>query len=90
MLQKTLSRILGCALLLYGSTALAFTLITLPPQEQLTPSNTITSATTLETQVQPIAGTIRTQLLSVRRPKGAQKVTQAGRLLAANANASSA
>ncbi len=88
MLQKTLSRILGCALLLYGSTALAFTLITLPPQEQLTPSNTITSATTLETQVQPIAGTIRTQLLSVRRPKGAQKVTQAGRLLAANANAS--
>jgi hypothetical protein len=88
VLQKTLSRILGCALLLYGSTALAFTLI-LPPQEQLSPSNTITDTSTLEPQVQAIAGTIRTQLLSHRRPKSSEKVTQAGRMLAANADASS-
>ena len=88
MLQKTLSRTLGCALLLYGSTALAFTLITLP-QEQVSPSNTITDATTLETQVQPIAGTIRAQLLSHRRPKASAKVAQVGGMLAANAYASS-
>ena len=88
MLQKTLRRILGFALLLYGSTALAFTLITIP-QEQVSPSNTITDSTTLETQVQPIAGTIRAQLLSLRRPKAAAKVALAGSMLAANAHASS-
>jgi len=88
VLQKTLSRILAIALLLYGSTALAFTLITIP-QEQVSPSNTITDSTTLETQVQPIAGTIRAQLLSHRRPKAAAKVTQVGSLLAANAHANS-
>lgn len=86
VLQKTLGRIFGCALLLYGGSALAFTLI---EPEKISPSNTITDATTLETQVQPIAGTIRMQLLSVRRPKGAQKVTQVGRVLAANGYASS-
>jgi hypothetical protein len=88
VLQKTLRRILGCALLLYGGTALAFTLITIP-QEQVSPSNTITDATTLETQVQPIAGVIRTQLFSLRRPKSSQKVTQVGSMLAANAHADS-
>ena len=88
MLQKTPRRILGFALLLYGSTALAFTLITIP-QEQVSPSNTITDSTTLETQVQPIAGTIRAQLLSLRRPKAAAKVALAGSMLAANAHASS-
>jgi hypothetical protein len=87
VLQKTLSRILGCALLSYGSTALAFTLI-LPPQEQVSPSNTITDSSTLDPQVQAIAGAIRTQLLSLRRPKSSEKVTQAGRMLAANADAS--
>lgn len=71
-----------------GSTALAFTLI-LPPQEQLTPSEAITTATTLETQIQPIAGTIRTQLLGQLRAKGSQRVAQAGHLLAANAHATS-
>ena len=91
VLQKTLSRILGCVLLLHGSTALAFTLIPPLPQEQVSSSNTITDATTLETQVQPIAGTIRTQLLGHLRPrsKGPEKVTQVGRVLAANAYASS-
>ena len=84
MLQKTLGRILGCALLLYGGTALAFTLITIP-QEQLTPSTTITNSFTLDAQVQPIAGTIRSQIFGLRRPGSSKKVTQVGGLkLAAN------
>jgi hypothetical protein len=87
VLQKTLGRILGCALLLYGSSALAFTLI-LPSQEQLSPSNTITDPLTLEAQVQPIATAIRSQLFSHRRPKRAARVAQTGRLLAANVHAS--
>ena len=91
MLQKTLGRILGCALFLYGSTALAFTLIETGPiqTEQLAPSNTITDATTLETQIQPTVGAIRAQLLSHRRLKGSARVAHAGRLLAANAHADS-
>ena len=81
MLQKTLSRILGCALLLYGSTALAFTLIT----EALAPSNTITDTFTLQAQVQPIAGTIRSQIFGLRRPGGSPRLTQLGGVkLAAN------
>jgi hypothetical protein len=88
VLQKPFSRILGCALLLYGSTALAFTLITLP-QEQVSPGNTITDTTTLEAQVQPIAGTIRAQLLGHLRPRASAKTAQLGRLLAANAYAGS-
>ena len=85
MLQKTLGRILGCALLSYGSAALAFTLITLPPQEQVTPSSTITDSYTLQTQVQPIAGTIRGQIFGFRRPTSSPKVTQLGGMqLAAN------
>ncbi len=80
MLQKTLRRILGCALLSYGSTALAFTLIT--PQE---PSNTVTDTFTLQAQVQPIAGTIRSQIFGLRRPGSSKQVTQVGgMMLAAN------
>jgi hypothetical protein len=75
-------------LLLYGSTALAFTLIAIP-QEQVSPSNTITDSTTLETQVQPIAGSIRAQLLSLRRPKAPAKVALVGGMLAANAHVNS-
>ena len=71
MLQKTLSRILGCALLSYGSTALAFTLIELE-----LPSNTITDSFTLQAQVQPIAGTIRAQIFGLRRPGSSKEVTQ--------------
>ena len=83
MLQKTLGRILGFALLSYGSTAVAFTLITLP--EQLTPSTTVTNSFTLNTQVQPIAGTIRSQIFGLRRAGSSQKTTQIGGLkLAAN------
>ena len=83
VLQKTLSRILGCALLSYGSTALAFTLITIPPE--LAPSNTFTDSLTLQTQVQPIVGTIRSQIFGLRRPGSSKQVTQVGGLkLAAN------
>ena len=89
MLQKIVGSILGCALLSCGSTALAFTLITIP-QEQVAPGNTITDSTTLETQVQPIAATIRAQLFSHLRPRSAQKGTQVGGvMLAANARAGS-
>jgi hypothetical protein len=69
--------------LLYGSTALAFTLITLP--EELTPSTAITDSFTLDAQVQSIAGTIRGQIFGLRRPGGSPRVTQLGGLqLAAN------
>jgi hypothetical protein len=70
---------------LYGSTALAFTLITFS-QEQLAPSNTVTGATTQQTEIQPIAGAIRAQLLSARRLQASRKVTQAGRVLVASAD----
>ena len=88
MLQKALSRILGCGLLLsYGSTALAFTLIELPENS---PSSSTTDSLTLQTQVQPIAATIRAQILGHLRPKGSKKATQVGgMMLAANAQASS-
>jgi hypothetical protein len=81
VLQKTLSRILGCALLSYGSTALAFTLITIPPE--LTPSSTITNSFTLDAQVQPIAGTIRSQIFGLRRAESSQKTTQVGGMMVA-------
>jgi len=83
--QKILGKIFGCALLLYGSSALAFTLITLP--EQAAPSNTITDSTTLQTEVQPIAATIRSQIFSLLRPRGATRTAQSSTLLAANAHA---
>jgi hypothetical protein len=80
VLQKTLRSILGCALLSYGGAALAFTLIT--PQE---PSNTVTDTFTLQAQVQPIAGTIRSQIFGLRRQGSSRQVTQFGRtVLAAN------
>lgn len=88
MVKKTLGRILGCALLSYGSTALAFTLITTPQQE---PSNTVTDTFTLQAQVQPIAGTIRSQIFGLRRPGSSKQVTQVGGLkLAANDRSGSA
>jgi len=89
VLQKTLGRILACALLSYGGTALAFTLII--PQEQLIPSTTITDSFTLQAQVQPIAGTIRAQIFGLRRPGSSKQVTQAGgMMLAANEHSGSA
>ena len=88
MLQKTLGRILGCVLFLYGSAALAFTLITIPPE--LTPSTDITNSFTLQAQIQPIAGTIRGQIFGHRRSGGSRRVTQVGgMMLAANEYSSS-
>jgi hypothetical protein len=75
-------------LLAYSGIASAFTLIELQ-EEKLTPSSSITEATTLEAQVQPVVSTIRMQMLSQRRGKKSDKVTQAGRLLAANDRADS-
>ena len=90
MLQKAPSRILGIALLLHASGALAFTLIIPPPTEEAgSPSSSVTSATTLETQVQPIAGTIRAQLLGLRRPQSSAKSARLGTVLAANSYAAS-
>ena len=90
MLQKSFSKILGCALLSYGSAALAFTLIEIP-QEQLIPSTIITDSFTLQAQVQPIAGTIRAQIFGLRRPGSSKKVTQVGgMMLAANDHSGSA
>jgi len=87
VLQKTLGRILGFALLSYGGAALAFTLI-IPPD--LAPSSDITNSFTLQTQVQPIAGTIRAQIFGLRRPGSSKQVTQAGGLkLAANEHSGS-
>ena len=87
MLRKTLSWILGCALLSCGGSALAFTLI-VPPD--LAPGNTVTDSFTLNSQVQPIAGTIRSQIFGLRRPGGSKQVTQAGGLkLAANEHSGS-
>ena len=83
MLQKILGRILGCALLFFGSNVFAFTLPV--SQEQITPSSTITSTTTLETQAQPIASTIRAQLFGIHRAKRSQRVSQAGPVLVASA-----
>jgi hypothetical protein len=84
VVKKIFSRILGCALLSYGSTALAFTLITTIPEE-LTPSTNTTNTFTLDAQVQPIAGTIRSQIFGLRRAGSSQKTTQVGGLkLAAN------
>jgi len=92
VLKKILGSILGCALLSYGGTVLAFTLITLPQQELVSPSNTVTDSTTLQTQVQPIATTIRSQLLGHLRPNAGRTRAQlgSGLMLASNARGDTA
>jgi hypothetical protein len=88
VLQKALGWVLGCALLSCGSTALAFTLIELP---ESSPSSTVTESLTLQTQVQPVAATIRSQILSNLRPRGSKKATQVGgMMLAANTHLAAA
>ena len=91
-INKILRSILGCALLSYGGGALAFTLITLPKPETVSPSNTITDSTTLQTQVQPVATTIRSQLLGQLRPNAARTRAQVGGglMLASNARGDTA
>ncbi len=89
MLRKMLATILGSGLMLYGGTALAFTIITLPPgsEEEGSPSTAVTESTTLSRQVQPVTSAIRTQLLGILRQRRPQRVSQAGTLVAANAYA---
>lgn len=87
-INKILGTILGCASLSYGGAAFAFTLIIIPPasQEQGSPGNTVTDSTTLQTQVQPIATTIRSQVFGHLRPRsGGQRAQVGGLMLAANA-----
>lgn len=87
MLRKALNRFFGCALLLYAGAALPFTLIL--PEEQFSPSSSVTESTTLERQAAPIVGAIRSQLLSHRRPKGSRQVGQSRNVLVASALADS-
>lgn len=54
-------------LLCYAGNASAFTLIPLPDEEDLAPSNTVTDADTLETQVQPVTSAVGTHLQGVFR-----------------------
>jgi hypothetical protein len=70
---------------------LAFSLvIPLPTEEGNSPGNTVTDSLTLQTQVQPIAATVRAQIFGHLRPRASQKGTQAGRVMvAANAPLSS-
>lgn len=84
-MQKTLCRILGWALLCYGGTAFAFTLITIP-QEEISPSSATTETATLATQTQPIVSAIRSQVLNHRLLRRSAKVSRAGGILAANTN----
>ena len=84
MIRKTLCWLLGGVSLAFCSSALAFTLIT-PPPEQTAPSTDVTTATTLPLAAQPIVGTLRAQMLN-RRLRGNEKLSQAGRMVAANAH----
>lgn len=84
MLQHGLKTILGILLLQASSTALAFTIIISPVEEELIPSNTITDSMTLNTQIQPIAGAIKAHLRSTRRISKSEKKAQYGNVLAAN------
>ncbi|MGH8686181.1 MAG: autotransporter outer membrane beta-barrel domain-containing protein [Burkholderiales bacterium] len=79
----TLRAILGCGLLWYGGAALAFTLIT-PPPEQTTPSSDVTSAATFVTQTQPVVSAIRSQTLGLLLRKRARNMSMGAPVLAAN------
>jgi len=85
VIRKTLCWLLGGVSLAFGSNALAFTLIT-PPPEQTAPSTDVTTATTLPLAAQPIVGTLRAQMLN-RRLRGNEKLSQANRMVAVNAHA---
>lgn len=86
-LQNSLKTVFGILLLQLSSNALAFTLL---PQEQLTPSSTVTSSsTTLTTQVQPVAGAIKAHLFRARRTQHTGRIAQHDNVLAANSYVSS-
>jgi Autotransporter beta-domain len=78
VLQHNLKTILGIFLLQFSSGAIAFTLI------ELTPSSTIISSPTLNTQVQPITGAIKKHLLNTRRKSKAVMKAEYYNILAAN------
>lgn len=80
-LQNSLKTLLGLLLLQLSSSALAFTLVTLP---ELTPSNAITDSTTLNTQIQPVANVIRAHLNGTRRTQKTGRIAQHDNVLAAN------
>ena len=87
MFQKALRTLLGIAILQFGSSALAFTLFV--PDEQVSPSSTVTDSTTLGTQIQSIAGAIRTHIIGLRRSHDSTKTAQYGGVLAANSHVDS-
>jgi hypothetical protein len=80
--RSCLKALAGLVLLQLGNTAMAFTLL---PQEQLTPSSTITnSSTTVSAQVLPVARAIQTHLHGSRRTHAPGKFTQNGVMVASN------
>jgi len=74
---------LGVLLLLFSSTALAFTLIELP-QGDVAASSTVTDSMTLNTQIQPLVSAIKSRIYDSRRNKNSNLTVQYGDLLAAN------
>lgn len=88
MLRNALKTILICVLLQFGNSALAFTLITIP-QEQVSPSNTVTDSTTINTEVQSITRAIRANIFSGRHKDNSGKTAQYGSVLAANSHVDS-
>lgn len=81
-----LTTIAAFVLLQVGNPAMAFTLL---PQEQLTPSSTITnSSTTVATQIQPVARAIQTHLHGARRPHMSGKFALNSVMVASNSYSS--
>lgn len=77
-----LKAIAGLVLLLLSNAAMAFTLL---PQEQLTPSSTVTnSSTTVTAQVQPVVRAIQTHLHGTHRPHASGKFALNNVMVASN------
>jgi len=84
--KSGLKLIAGLILLQLCNAAMAFTLL---PQEQLTPSSSITnSSTTVAAQIQPVARAIQTHLHGARRPHLSGKFAQNGVMVASNSYSS--
>jgi hypothetical protein len=84
--KSGLKLIAGLILLQLCNAAMAFTLL---PQEQLTPSSSITnSSTTVAAQIQPVARAIQTHLHGARRPHSSGKFAQNGIMVASNSYSS--
>jgi len=87
MLRKALKTILAIVLLQLGNSALAFTLIV--PQEQISPSNTVTDSTTFNTEIQSITRAIKANTFAFRHKDDSGKTAQYGGVLAANSRVDS-